>query len=100
MRMTDEHLLRLARQGDEAAFAQLYERHRGLVFRFAYRLSQSPEWAEEITHDCFVSLWQAPHRFNPDASRAALKTYLCAVARNLVFKQLRRAGYEVTLEER
>ncbi len=97
--MTDERLLELARQGDEAAFARLYERHRGLVFRFAYRLSQSPEWAEEITHDCFVSLWQTPQRFRPDAGRASLRTYLCAIARNLVFKRLRRAGYETALEE-
>lgn len=97
--MTDERLLELARQGNEAAFAQLYERHRGLIFRFAYRLSQSPELAEEITHDCFVSLWQAPHRFKPDGQRASLKTYLCTIARNLTFKGLRRAGYETALEE-
>lgn len=96
--MTDERLLELARQGDEAAFARLYERHRGLVFRFAYRLSQSPELAEEITHDCFVSLWQTPQRFSPDANRASLRTYLCAIARNLVFKQLRRTGYETALD--
>lgn len=97
--MTDERLLELARQGDEAAFARLYERYRGLVFRFAYRLSQSLELAEEITHDCFISLWQAPQRFSPDANRASLRTYLCAVARNLVFKQMRRTGYETTLEQ-
>lgn len=97
--MTDERLLELARQGDDEAFARLYEQHRGLVFRFAYRLSQSPELAEEVTHDCFVSLWQAPQRFRPDAKRASLKTYLCAIARNLVFKRLRRAGYETALEE-
>jgi DNA-directed RNA polymerase specialized sigma24 family protein len=40
--MTDERLLEQAASGDETAFAVIYERHRGLVFRFAYRLSQSP----------------------------------------------------------
>jgi RNA polymerase sigma-70 factor, ECF subfamily len=99
IRMTDARLLKLTRQGDEAAFARLYERHRGLVFRFAYRLSQSPELAEEITHDCFVSLWQAPQRFSPDVQRASLRTYLCAIARNLVFKRLRRLGKETALDE-
>ena len=97
--MTDERLLKQARQGDETAFGRLYERHRELVFRFAYRLSQSPEIAEEITHDCFISLLQAPQRFSPDAKRASLKTYLCAIARNLAFKRLRRAGHETALEE-
>ena len=97
--MTDERLLKQARQGDEAAFERLYERHRDLVFRFAYRLSQSPEIAEEITHDCFVSLLQTPQRFAPDVERASLRTYLCAIARNLAFKRLRRAGRETALEE-
>jgi len=97
--MTDEGLLKQAQQGDEAAFGQLYERHRNLIFRFAYRLLESPELAEEVTHDCFISLLQSPQRFSPDPERASLRTYLCAVARNLAFKRLRRAGGEIALEE-
>ena len=53
--MTDERLLEQAASGDETAFAVIYERRRGLVFRFAYRLSQSREMAEEIMHGCFLS---------------------------------------------
>jgi DNA-directed RNA polymerase specialized sigma24 family protein len=41
--MTDEGLIEQAASGDETAFAVIYERHHGLVFRFAYRLSQSRE---------------------------------------------------------
>ena len=97
--MTDEGLLERARQGDESAFGRLYERHRELVFRFAYRLSQSTEIAEEITQDCFISLLQAPQRFTPDVRRASLRTYLCAIARNLAFKRLRSAEHETALDE-
>jgi hypothetical protein len=43
--MTDEQLLENAAAGDETAFALLYQRHRDLVFRFTYRLLQSPEAA-------------------------------------------------------
>jgi len=92
--MTDERLLEQAASGDETAFAVIYERHRGLVFRFAYRLSQSREMAEEITHDCFLSLIKEPRRFKTREQRASLRTYLCAAARNLAFKRLRRAGAE------
>ncbi|MFN7928865.1 MAG: RNA polymerase sigma factor [Blastocatellia bacterium] len=95
--MTDENLLAAAACGDETAFRLLYERHRTLVFRFAYRLLQSIELAEEITHDCFLSLIKKPGRF--DASRASLKTYLCAAARNQALKLMRRAGNETTWEE-
>jgi RNA polymerase sigma factor (sigma-70 family) len=97
--MTDERLLEQAVSGDETAFAVIYERHRGLVFRFAYRLSQSREMAEEITHDCFLSLIKEPQRFKTQEQRASLRTYLCAAARNLAFKRLRRAGAETAIDD-
>ena len=55
-RMSDELLLERAEGGDQAAFVQLYERYRNPVFRFAYRLLGSVELAEDVTHDCFLSL--------------------------------------------
>ncbi|HYE75068.1 MAG TPA: RNA polymerase sigma factor [Blastocatellia bacterium] len=95
--MTDESLLTQAASGDETAFRTLYERHRDVVFRFAYRLLQSNELAEEITHDCFLQLLRYPSRF--DARRASLKTYLCSAARNLALKHLRDYGSESPLDE-
>ena len=97
--MTDERLLEQAASGDETAFAVIYERHRSLVFRFAYRLTQSRETAEEITHDCFLSLIKQPQRFKTDEQRASLRTYLCAAARNLAFKRLRRTGVEMAIDD-
>jgi RNA polymerase sigma-70 factor, ECF subfamily len=86
-----------ASQGDEAAFLVLYERHRTPVFRFACRLLGSAPLAEDVTHDCFVSVMRKPQLFQPEL--ASLRTYLCAAARNLAFKQLRRQGIETTVEE-
>jgi RNA polymerase sigma-70 factor (ECF subfamily) len=95
--MTDERLLKSAGRGDEAAFLVLYQRHRDAVFRFAYRFTGSVAAAEDVTHDCFLSLIKSPERF--DASRAQLRTYLYAAARNLAFKHLRPTSALVTLEE-
>jgi RNA polymerase sigma-70 factor (ECF subfamily) len=96
-RTTDELLLQRAVAGDRAAFQQVYERHRDSVFRFAYRLSGRVETAEDITHDCFLSLITSPGNFRPD--RAALRTYLISAARNLWLKQLRKLGREFALDE-
>jgi RNA polymerase sigma-70 factor (ECF subfamily) len=96
-RTTEELLLERAGAGDPAAFLQLYERHRGAVFRFAYRLSGTIETAEDITHDCFLSLIKKPNNFDPN--RAALPTYLFSAARNLWLKQLRKLGRESGLDE-
>jgi RNA polymerase sigma-70 factor (ECF subfamily) len=93
----EANLLMRASRGDETAFLVLYERHRGPVFRFAYRLLGSASLAEDVTHDCFLAVLRRPEGYQPD--RAALRTYLCAAARNLSFKQLRRRGVETTDED-
>jgi RNA polymerase sigma-70 factor (ECF subfamily) len=95
--MTDEVLLKRASCGDESAFMELYERHRGAVFRFAYRFLGSVEIAEDISHDCFLSLMQNPERYDP--TRAALRSYLFAAARNLAMKHFRKTRDEETLDE-
>jgi RNA polymerase sigma-70 factor (ECF subfamily) len=96
-RTTDELLLQRAGDGDQAAFLELYDRHRQPIFRFAYRLLGSVEAAEDVTHDCFLSLIRKPENFRPE--RASLKTYLFAAARNLVMKHFRNQGREADMEE-
>jgi RNA polymerase sigma-70 factor (ECF subfamily) len=87
----------MAGTGDAAAFRHLYERHRGAIFRFSYRLTGSVEVAEDITHDCFLSLIRKPGNFQHN--RASLRTYLLSAARNLWLKQLRSLGREDALDE-
>jgi RNA polymerase sigma-70 factor, ECF subfamily len=96
-RRAEGELLMQACRGDESAFLCIYERHRGCIFRFAYRLLGSAAAAEDITHDCFLSLLQKPHLFNPE--RASLRTYLCAAARNMAWMQLHRRGIGIEVEE-
>ena len=96
-RTKDEILLARAGAGDSAAFIQLYESHRAAIFRFSYRLAGSVELAEDITHDCFLSLIRRPQGFQ--GGQASLRTYLLAAARNLWLKQLRSAGREWAMDE-
>ena len=93
----DELLLKRAGDGDQAAFLELYERHRQPVFRFAYRLLGSPELAEDVSHDCFLSLIRKPGNFR--AERGSLRTYLFAAARNLALKHFRGSAREASLED-
>jgi RNA polymerase sigma-70 factor (ECF subfamily) len=57
----------------------------------------SIEMAEDITHECFLSLITRPKNFNP--ARGGLKTYLYSAARNLSLKQFRNAAREAAVEE-
>ncbi len=96
-RTTEELLLQQAGAGDRAAFLELYQQHRDPVFRFTYRLSGSVEMAEDITHDCFLSLMRKPDNFI--FGRATLRTYLFSAARNLWLKQLRKLGRESAIDD-
>jgi RNA polymerase sigma-70 factor, ECF subfamily len=95
--VTDERLLEQAADGHPEAFQILYERYRDPIFRFAYRLLGSVEAAEDVAHDCFLSLITRPGRF--DASRASLRTYLYAAARNLAAKRYNAFARETAIEE-
>ena len=94
--VTDEQLLEQAANGDTAAFQILYERYRDPIFRFAYRLLGSVAAAEDVAHDCFLSLIKGPGRF--DATKASLRTYLYAATRNLAAKRYNSFARETNLE--
>jgi RNA polymerase sigma-70 factor, ECF subfamily len=96
-RSTDEQLLERANLGDRTAFLELYEKHRGRILAFAYRMLGSVELAEDITHDCFVSLINNSSRFDP--SRAPLRSYLFAAARNLALKHFNKKSRESSIED-
>jgi RNA polymerase sigma-70 factor (ECF subfamily) len=57
----------------------------------------SVESAEDVTHDCFLSLIRKHENYRPE--RASLKTYLYAAARNLALKHFRAQGRETSLDE-
>ena len=93
----EAELLLKAARGDEPAFLLLYERHRTPVFRFACRMLGSSTMAEDVTQECFLSVLRRPEAFR--AERASLRTYLCAIARHLALKQLRKRGEETIVDD-
>src|SRR5260221_7133553 len=95
--MTDERLLEQAADGNTAAFQILYERYRDPIYRFAFRMLGSVEGAEDVAQDCFLSLIKDPARF--DATRASLRTYLYAAARNQAVKRYQSFGRETAIDE-
>ena len=94
---TDAKLLEQAADGKTEAFQILYERYRDPIFRFAYRLLGSVESAEDVVHDCFLGLIREPGRFDP--TRASLRTYLYAAARNQAAKRYQAFGRETAIDE-
>lgn len=64
--------------GDDAALAEAYDEHAGLVYRVALRIAGDRTVAEDITQDTFLWLWERPESFDPDLGK--LRTWLCLFA--------------------
>jgi RNA polymerase sigma-70 factor (ECF subfamily) len=85
---SDEVLMAAFRDGDDEAFAALYERYRGQVFRFVWRRVGDPGRAEEIAADVFVALVRRRAAWRPEAR---FKTYVYRIATNRCISELQRA---------
>src|SRR6185312_4661733 len=89
MQVSDEELYRQMKNGNQDAFAALYERREPGRYRFALHMSGSPSIAEEVSHEVFVQLMGPAARF--DETRGSLESFLYGIARNLV-RGVRRQG--------
>lgn len=72
---SDESLIDRTLQGELAAFEQLVERHRGIVFRMAARIV-GPDDAEDVSQDAFL---RAFHRLDQYRGTATFRTWLLQI---------------------
>jgi len=68
-------------------FQAAFEEHKDAVYRFAWRMMNSPAAAEDVAQDVFLSLLRQRGRFDP--SRGRLRSFLLGITRNLVLKRWR-----------
>jgi RNA polymerase sigma-70 factor (ECF subfamily) len=94
---SEAELFRALATGDGAAMAALYQLHGGLIYRFSLRMSHDESIAEEVTQEVFLALLKQADRFDP--RQAALSTWLCGIARRLVWKHLERRQRMGPLDE-
>ncbi|MCI0487681.1 MAG: sigma-70 family RNA polymerase sigma factor [Blastocatellia bacterium] len=85
----DESLVRLARAGDEAAFEQIFERHKKQVARIAGRFFNRPEKIEEIVQEVFTKLYFALGDYSSERG-ASFSAWLSRIAINSCYDELRR----------
>src|SRR5207244_13369596 len=86
-----------ARTGDPEALASLYRTHGAVLYRLAYRLTGTPQDAEDVVHDVFVGLPEALGRYEERGSFASwLKRVTAGVA--LMRLRARTRRREVRIE--
>ncbi|MGH9879893.1 MAG: RNA polymerase sigma factor [Pyrinomonadaceae bacterium] len=93
---SDSELLQSIQAGDENAFALLYRRRQGGIFRFALQMCGSPTLAEDVTQEVFLVLLRESHAFDP--ARGSLSAFLFGIARNQLLRRLQRERFYVPMD--
>ena len=88
--------IRLAQQGNDAAFEQLYRKYSGLVFTLCLRIVKNGSEAEDLTQEAFLQLFRKIHTFRGDAK---FSTWLHRLTINTALMRLRKKRHpEVSLD--
>jgi RNA polymerase sigma-70 factor, ECF subfamily len=86
--LPDDQLLKRIAAGDTEAFAALFRRRQGDVYRFALHMTAQPAVADDVTQDTFLAVMHDAARY--DAARATVVAWLCGIARHHVLRRLER----------
>jgi RNA polymerase sigma factor (sigma-70 family) len=84
----DLDLHRRLRDGDRAAFEELYTAYASPAYGLALRVTGHPGLAQEVVSDAFMALWRAPEAFDP--ARGAFRTFLLSLTHHRAVDTVRR----------
>ena len=82
----DAELMLRVRDGDQASFGLLLERHRGPVIHFMYRMVQNQAVAEELAQEVFLRVYRSRGSYEPTAK---FTTWLFRIATHLALNWIR-----------
>ncbi len=74
--------------GDRSALKTVYDLTSMKVYGVVVRIVRDRERADDVLQDVYLKVWDRAGRYDPD--KAAVITWLCAIARNSAIDTLRR----------
>ena len=75
-------------RGEEAAVAEIYDRHARLLYSLALRIVRRPSDAEDVIQEVFSQVWRQAGRY--DWSRGTVAGWLIMLTRSRALDRLRR----------
>ena len=84
-----ENLAAVADTGSNEAFRKLFEHFAPRVRAFIGRQGTDPGMSEEVVQETFINIWKKARLFDPQ--KAAVSTWIFAIARNARIDLLRKA---------
>jgi RNA polymerase sigma-70 factor (ECF subfamily) len=102
LRTTDDaelqDLLSLSAQGDEQAFAELYDRTRRRTYTMILSVLHAPDHAAEVMQELYVAAWSGANRY--DSTRGTVQAWLVMMARRRAIDRTRSVQRELTRDHR
>ncbi len=83
----DLRLLLRVKNGDQAAFAELYDRYAPLVFSMVVRIVQETAEAEDVVQEIFLTVWNKVLLFNEE--KGSVYTWIVTITRRKAIDRLR-----------
>ena len=96
MNQPSELLLRSVVDGNQEAFAELYNYYRTPALKFCTALLKDQEEAENALHEVFIKIWEKRAHIRPDLN---FNSYLFTCLRNFVFDHFKRMEKDQRLRE-
>jgi len=94
---SETQLVARAQQGEEEAFAALFEMHKRRVYSLCLRMTGNTAEAEDLTQEAFLQLFRKIGTFRGES---AFSTWLHRLAVNVVLMHLRKKGLQqISLDE-
>ncbi|PTT00075.1 RNA polymerase subunit sigma-70 [Pedobacter sp. HMWF019] len=91
---SDEELIALIRERDHSALSEVYNRHWGILYIHALKMTHEESEAQDIVQDVFINLWTNIDKLD---LKLNLDVYLFSAVRNRVLNSIRnrktREGY-------
>jgi RNA polymerase sigma-70 factor (family 1) len=84
---TDQELITFLKQGDEAAYTEIYNRYAVPIFYQVNQMLRDRESSKDVVQELFITLWSKADSIREEANFAG---YLYIAARNRVFKLIQK----------
>jgi RNA polymerase sigma-70 factor (ECF subfamily) len=85
--MQDPELVSEIARGRQAALAELYDRHGGVMLSLLVRVVRDRQEAEDLLHEVFLEVWEHASDFDP--TRGSVRSWLMMRARSRALDRLR-----------
>jgi RNA polymerase sigma-70 factor (ECF subfamily) len=91
-----KELIRLAQEGDPAAFGEIFDRFHPMIYAFCYRACLNATQAQDLAQETLIKVARSLHTYRGDSQ---FKSWIYQIASNTTRDWLRKKVREERLEE-